>query len=289
MPTKKVEKKSSKQKVEPIEPVEPIRRTTSSGTPSMSVEPVGCMYTSSITNSDHTSSKKKTKKITNIDSPTNSDTQKNTKKNSKKPIGSTIPVEKTIKKVGKKLIKEEALDLELDTEEEDLTEEKNKDDFEEKMYEIREKLRKNYLEQKKLMNDLRELSNLHKKELKLLSKNGPRKNISKFTGFNKPQPVPESLRTLLKLNENDQLPRSKVTSLLYKYFTDNKMYNKNTKKEILPNDKIRKIFGMKKNDTITFYNLQTWLRKLYDETNEDGSDGNNGNDGNDDCILNLDD
>lgn len=142
------------------------------------------------------------------------------------------------------------------------------DDFENRFDKIITALKENYIEQKKLMNDMRELKSIHKKEIKLSIKSGNRSNSGKHTGFNKPEPVPSSLKKLLKIDE-DLLPRSKITSLLYKYFTDNKMYNAKTKKQIVPNDKIKKIFGMKKEDTITFFNLQTWLKKVYNENSPD--------------------
>jgi len=135
-------------------------------------------------------------------------------------------------------------------------------EFEKKIDNIREALKENYLQQKKLMNDLKELMSLHKRELKLSSKSGNRSNCGKHTGFNKPEPVPQVLRDLLGIEE-DELPRSKVTRLLYQYFTDNGMYNSKTKKEIIPNNKIKKIFKMNDNDIINFYNLQTWLKKVY--------------------------
>lgn len=140
----------------------------------------------------------------------------------------------------------------------------NEVDFEAKIEEITQALRENYAQQKKLMNDLKELMNLHKKEVKLSAKSGTRANSGKHSGFNKPETVPEPLRKLLKI-EDEMLPRSKITNLMYQYFTTNQMYSTKTKKEIIPNDKIKKIFGMKKNDVINFYNIQTWLKKIYDE------------------------
>ena len=129
-----------------------------------------------------------------------------------------------------------------------------------------DELRENYLNQKKLMNDVRELSNLHKKELKLSIKTPRRQNSGKHSGFNKVEPVPTSLGKLLDIKE-EELPRSKVTKLMYKYFSDNKMFNTKTKREIIPNSKIKKIFGMKDGEQITFYNLQIWLKKVYNENN----------------------
>jgi hypothetical protein len=59
---------------------------------------------------------------------------------------------------------------------------------------------------------------------------------------------------------------------MYQYFTDNKMYNTKTKKEIIPNEKIREIFDMNDDDVINFYNLQTWLKKVYNKNST--TDGN---------------
>ncbi|AGF85456.1 hypothetical protein QJ854_gp326 [Moumouvirus goulette] len=140
------------------------------------------------------------------------------------------------------------------------------ENFDKKAEIIMDKLRQNYLEQKKLINDFRELKATHKKEIKCINKSNMRSNTGKHTGFNKPEPVPSTLKSLLKIKE-DKLPRSKITNLIYQYFTDNNMYNTKTKKEIIPNTKIRKIFGMKDDDVMNFYNLQTWLKKVYSEYN----------------------
>lgn len=138
------------------------------------------------------------------------------------------------------------------------------EDFEIKIEEIRQALKKNFIQQKKLTNDLKNLLVLHKKEIKLLSKTNNIKNSGRHSGFNKPEPIPPSLRNLLKIDENI-LPRSKVTRLMYKYFTDNNMCSIKTKRDIIPNNEIKRIFGMKRDDVINFYNLQTWLKKVYDE------------------------
>lgn len=146
----------------------------------------------------------------------------------------------------------------------------NNKNFDEKIEEILEALKENYIQQKNLMNELRSLRSLHKKEVKLSSKPKKRTNSGKHTGFNKPEPIPPPLKELLKIKE-DSLPRSKITGLMYQYFTDNEMYNTETKKEIIANAKIKKVFGMKKGDVINFYNLQTWLKKVYEENSENNN------------------
>lgn len=134
--------------------------------------------------------------------------------------------------------------------------------IDEDIEEIKAALKENYIQQKKLMNDLRELTLTHKKDLKKIA-GFHHLNSGKNSGFNKSEPVPKPLIKLLHLEE-DTLPRSKVTALIYQYFTDHKMCNK-TKKEIIPNTKIRNVFGMNEDDILNFYNLQTWLNKVYEE------------------------
>ena len=136
-------------------------------------------------------------------------------------------------------------------------------DFEVKMQAIQDALKENYQQQKKLMDELKKLLQLHKHEIKNISKQN-KGNAGKYSGFNKPERVPESIRDLLGLDDI-MMSRTEVTRSLYKYFTDNNMYNSSTKKEIIPNRAVRKVFGMKRDDIITFYNLQTWLKKVYNE------------------------
>lgn len=138
-------------------------------------------------------------------------------------------------------------------------------DFENKINEIIQALQENYIQQKKLMYELKELKTLHKKEMKKAYAQPSDKKSGKNSGFNKPQPVPEKIRKLLDIDDT-HLPRSTITSLMYQYFQTNNMYNKETKKEIIPNKEIRKIFNMREDDIMNFYNFQTWLKKLYQET-----------------------
>ena len=115
------------------------------------------------------------------------------------------------------------------------------------------------------MNDLKVLMTIHKKEVKTATRM-KKGGAGKLSGFNKPEHIPESLRQLLDIDEVE-LPRSKVTKILYKYIEDNNMYNTNTKKQIMPNKKMKKIFGIETGDNMTFYNFQTWLKKVYNEDN----------------------
>ena len=144
----------------------------------------------------------------------------------------------------------------------DSNEEEFKDNFNIKIDLIKQQLKENYQQQKKLMNDMNELIKANK-NVRLSSKPGEREYSTRLSDFNKPEPVPKSLKKLL--NIDGLQPRSKITGLLYQYFTEHKMYNPTTKKEIIPNAEIKKIFKMKSYEIINFYNLQTWIKKVYED------------------------
>jgi hypothetical protein len=136
--------------------------------------------------------------------------------------------------------------------------------IEQKMIKVQEALVKNHQEARNLEKELKTLIGLvHKNNVKLSKKHPPLSG--KDSGFNKKEPVPQALIELLDIKET-MLSRSHVTRLLYDYFRDNNLFDKKTRKVIVPDKKIRKIFKMAPSDTITFYNMQTWLKKLYTET-----------------------
>lgn len=183
----------------------------------------------------------------------NSKTKKSTKK--------LLPKKSKVRKIKKEIIDNNSnLKKKIIKTKKGIT---DNEDINEKISSLRQKLRENYEEQKKLMDDLNKLLTVQK-ETKLSNYSGNRISSVKITNFNNPERVPESLAKLLDIKEK-MLPRSKITNLIYEYFTDNNMYDTKNKKEIIPNAEIKNIFGMGKNDIITFYNLQTWLKKVYDE------------------------
>lgn len=141
----------------------------------------------------------------------------------------------------------------------------DQNDLNDKIELIREALKENYSQQKKLMNDLRELLLLQGQETRLSIKSGNNNNkIDTHVNISLNKPVPKKLKKLLKIDE-DMLPIPTVLELLFTYFKKHKMYGSATKKNIIPNDKIKEIFGMNENDVMDFYNIQSWLRKIYNE------------------------
>jgi chromatin remodeling complex protein RSC6 len=125
---------------------------------------------------------------------------------------------------------------------------KNNEFFESTIFE----LRKNFYKQKKLMKKLESLK-------ENCSDNSSDSN--ELYEFNKMIRVPDSLKDLLELDK-DELSQIQIMKKLHQYFSDNEMYDKKNRYLIIPNKKIRKIFGMEKTDEMNLLNLQEWISKI---------------------------
>lgn len=138
------------------------------------------------------------------------------------------------------------------------------DSDKQKFDEIKKMMLENYAQQKDLMNKMRVLLENSEKKVECKTK-VERKTDIFFVNFNKLEPVPQQFKNLLEI-EDDNMNVLQLTKMVYKYFQDNKMVDAKTR-EIKPNNKIKKIFKMKDKDVINFYNLQSWIRSVYDNEN----------------------
>jgi len=135
---------------------------------------------------------------------------------------------------------------------------------------LTEQISELYTNIKTIKNNLRNLEKSHKKELKMSKKYRKSKRLNnenkKPSGFNKPKPVPIEIINLLGLEKGAELPRTKITKLIYGYIKDHKLQSPEDKRTIVPDAKLKKLFSLKKDDQVTFYNIQTHIKKLYPDT-----------------------
>ena len=146
-----------------------------------------------------------------------------------------------------------------------------------------------YLELQNELSDIQErLSVLRanlKKHYKLTSKQMQKMNKGKKqntnprspTGFGKPCFVPSTLRTLLKLDEDECVTRPTVTQKLYSYIKDNSLFDTNDKRLLRVNDNLSKALQLsaqevklinsststKDKQGLNFYNIQRYVARLY--------------------------
>jgi len=133
---------------------------------------------------------------------------------------------------------------------------------------------------KVLQNSLKELtvytSNLEKritKDHKVLNKrvNGKRKRAntsSSPSGFSKPGPVSDELRTFLKLGDGELIARTEVTKRINAYCKENGLQGKEDKRVLKPDKALRNLLRLGKNDELTFFNLQKYMKVHF--PNKDG-------------------
>lgn len=117
---------------------------------------------------------------------------------------------------------------------------------------------------------MKDIVKTHKTELKK-NKKHRRHNASghkRETGFNKPGPVPDSLVSLLQLENGAELPRTKVTKLIYSYIKENNLYKQgqeSDKRHMIPDSALRNVFGMSDGEEITFFTIQKLIKNVYNK------------------------
>ena len=85
------------------------------------------------------------------------------------------------------------------------------------------------------------------------AKKAATKQTKAGTGIHAPvQPAPE----LGAVVGNDQLPRSEVISKVWEYIKSNNLQNPENKREILADDKLKKVFGR---DKVTMFEMNKYI------------------------------
>ena len=106
---------------------------------------------------------------------------------------------------------------------------------------------------------LRERKESKKKESKIKKKSDKKKSPS---GFAKPSPISSDLASFLGIESSEQIARTDVTSKVIAYVKTHNLQNPENKKQILPDAKLGSIL-QSGNDVVTFFNLQTYLKKHF--------------------------
>ena len=71
------------------------------------------------------------------------------------------------------------------------------------------------------------------------------------------------LENAITIGKNGAISRIDATRLMNKYFVTNNLRDPENSGIIIPNDTLRKLFNLKENETITYYNLQHLLSKHF--------------------------
>lgn len=83
------------------------------------------------------------------------------------------------------------------------------------------------------------------------------------SGFTKPAQISSELAAFLGKAEGTEMARTEVTKELQKYILSNKLQDPSNRRNINPDAKLRKLLGMKKSDSLTYFNLQKWMKPHF--------------------------
>ena len=117
----------------------------------------------------------------------------------------------------------------------------------------------------------KEMERAHKLEIKDASK---RKKSTKDasekrdpSGFNAKQPVPpEFCEQPWGCAADQELPRTMLTKMVYDYVKEENLQDPNDKRNIFPDETLKKLFHLKDTDELHFNNFQTYMKRLYDRS-----------------------
>lgn len=140
----------------------------------------------------------------------------------------------------------------------------NDEDFESLFNKLTNDINDSYKLLKNIKNNFKEISKIHKYEVKMYKIKKKSKTLS---GFNKPVKIPETIKQLLKITDDTKLPRTQITKLIYEYIRQNNLQSETDKRTIIPNKDLQDIFGLEKNEQLSFYNIQSHLKKIYQTEN----------------------
>jgi len=118
-----------------------------------------------------------------------------------------------------------------------------------------------------LKNRLQKLEKQVHRDTKALNKkaNGkrarkPRDPNAPKSGFAKPGPVSDEMRKFLGMKKEDLISRTDVTKRIHEYCKAKNLQNPSDKRQIKPDASLRKLLKMSKDDDLTFFNLQKFMK-----------------------------
>jgi len=82
----------------------------------------------------------------------------------------------------------------------------------------------------------------------------------KPSGFAKPTPITDQLAKFLNVPEGSEMARTEVTKKLTCYIKEHNLQNPANKREINPDSSLRKLLSVPKEDILTFFNLQKYMK-----------------------------
>ena len=99
---------------------------------------------------------------------------------------------------------------------------------------------------------------------RLVKKGGRRQGNTKPSGFAKPGYISPELCNFLGKPDGTEMARTDVTKYLTMYIKDNNLQNQKNKKEIICDKALEGLLQPDKDDIITYFNLQSYMKRHYE-------------------------
>lgn len=114
-----------------------------------------------------------------------------------------------------------------------------------------------------LKTDFRNLEKLRAKELKTYQKLNQRKKRKSGnrapSGFVKPTRISDELASFLGKDKGTEMARTSVTREINTYIRAHNLQDKDNGRQINPDTKLASLLKLKKDDTLTYFNLQRYM------------------------------
>ena len=117
--------------------------------------------------------------------------------------------------------------------------------------------------EKKAVRELKAANKVSKKRQKAKGNRQP-------SGFVKPTLISSELATFLGKPTGTEMARTEVTREINKYIRSHDLQDKSNGRKINPDDKLRSLLKLKKNDELTYFNLQRYMSPHFAKQGKSG-------------------
>tara|TARA_B100000405_G_C16671385_1_gene405969 strand:+ start:686 stop:1174 length:489 start_codon:yes stop_codon:yes gene_type:complete len=101
------------------------------------------------------------------------------------------------------------------------------------------------------------------KQLNKLEKHRSKTSSRPLSGFAIPTKLSDELYSFLNIQPGTMIARKDVTKMMNNYIVEHNCRDDKDKRKIIPNEELQKLFGCDQDAQITYFNLQTYMKKHY--------------------------
>lgn len=118
---------------------------------------------------------------------------------------------------------------------------------------------------KELQMDSKTIEKDFQSVIKYLNKSTRKKKTTTrpLSGFAVPTKLTDELYAFLNIQPGTMIARKDVTKMMNTYIVENNCRDEHDRRKIIPNEALKKLFRCEDDENITYFNLQTYMKKHY--------------------------